>query len=121
MTDLTFYLVKNILNESLGEILPEGRGVRSEWSTGEENDVSARLSYSDFDDQFELSIQTEEPDNSKNIFHLIFILNNSDSHSKLMLSSDVESEANYILEVSDDMAFTELRRALMFYHQLSFQ
>lgn len=120
MADLTFELVKKFLNESLGEILPEGRGVRSEWSAGEINDVSARLSYSDFDDQFEISIQTEDPDDSQNIFHLIFILNNTDSKSKLMLSSDVELEANYILEVGDDMAFIELRKALNFYHQLSF-
>lgn len=121
MSTLNFEVVKQLFNENLGGILPEGRGVRSEWSTGEINSVSARWSYSDFDDQFELSIQTDDPDDSKNIFHLIFILNNTDSQSKLMLSSDVESEANYILEVESDMAFTELRKALKFYHQLSFQ
>lgn len=120
MADLTFELVKKFLNENLGGVLPEGRGVRSEWSTGEINDASARLSYSDFDDQFELSIQTEDPEQSQNIFHLIFILNNTDSKSKLILSSDVESEANYILDVGDDMAVAELRKALNFYHQLTF-
>ncbi|QTP13365.1 hypothetical protein [Serratia symbiotica] len=102
-----------------GFVFPAGVEVANQWTlqTGE-GDIRSFF-YSDHDSNFELSIQSNDGDVSDNILHIIFIMNDVDTHSKLIVSSDVVSDANYSNSVSNENALVELNSALIVFKNLN--
>jgi hypothetical protein len=120
LSDVRAICTRYIGREITPSIFSETNEVRIEWTAfGENIDGYRRITYSDFDDQVEISIQCYEHNDSLNGIHIVFILNNHPDSSKIIVTSDVIDEANYVRLVINSDAVKEFRFALDLFSQLN--
>lgn len=100
-------------------VFPAGVEFANQWTLQTGEGEMRSFFYSDHDSNFELSIQSNDSDVSENILHIVFIMNDVDSHSKLIVSSDVVSDANYSNSVSNESALADLNNALIVFKNLN--
>ncbi|MEA9392181.1 hypothetical protein SJI19_16780 [Acerihabitans sp. TG2] len=111
--------IKNICVKAIENELPVENGIRFEWAKYPQVGVTHQHSFSDHDDVFEISIQSTDGLSSENIIHIIFVMNDDVGVSKIIVTSDVMSDANYTLTMDNSKAINELQKALQFYKLLN--
>jgi|GEM_PF-4823338 hypothetical protein len=112
-------VVKSLFQEHIDTKFPSGAEKLVEWNVPTGEGANRSFFFSDHDSVFELSIQTSDGQASENILHIVFVMNDDENNSKILVTSDAVSDANYSRIIPNSIALKELKEALKVFDNLN--